>query len=167
MFLDTKKVLQTTDFQRNYNWEFILPGSVSSVDNILVSSYIQDIKFGQYDFTELTTLRQGPFETHYAGPMKIEPITLSILSPSTLEVVQYFSDWRNRIVDDSGFYYPKMNYAFSSYCYLYDSAGNQMIGYKLVNTYPKTFPSYKLTYAGEGEIVKHDIEMSVDFIEQV
>jgi hypothetical protein len=162
MFLDTKKVLIKSDLQRTYMWELILP-DISEVSNIDVSAYVQKVRFGSYNFTDLITRKEGPFTTSSAGTLDIGPMEITILSPVDNLVVKYFQDWKDKIIDPSGFYYPKVNYAKSAYIYLYDTAGNQTDSYRLINIFPKTFPSYGLDY-GDTNVVKFDISFNIDRI---
>lgn len=132
-----------------------------------VSPFVQDVDFGNYSLDDVYTLRHGAFQTHSAGFLSMKTVTMTILSPSSNLVTDYFQAWKNLMIDPSGFYFPKRNYAnFSAIVCLYDCLGNQVDRYRLANIFPKTFPNFKLSYAEEG-MVKFNIEFSVDFIERV
>lgn len=166
MFLDTKKALLKVPLQRNYLFEVILPDISREIPHLEVSSFVQRIRFGDYNFSNLTSIKQGPFTSNSAGTLEISEINISILNPIDNLVIEYFKIWKNLIVDPSGFYYPKINYAKIGYCYLYDSLGNETIAYQLINLFPKNFPNFDLDYT-QNNLVKFDISFSVDLIKQI
>lgn len=165
MYLDTIKVLQNNELQRSYMWEVILPNDVSSTDSIEVSSYIQEVKFGSYNIADVLSLRFGPFQSFSAGFPEIGTVSMLFLSPADGKVLKYFQDWKDKIMAPVGYFFPKANYVRTAYCYLYDKAGNQKVQFKLVNIFPKTFPSQDLSYE-RSDFVKFNIEFVVDYVEQ-
>jgi hypothetical protein len=82
--------------------------------------------------------------------------------------MSYFDSWKGLIIDQSDpnnpYYYPKAHYVLGN-CSVnfYDNTGYKTASYTLLNIFPKTFPSYKLSYESET-MVKFPIEFSVDQI---
>ena len=170
MLLDTKKTLQDpkNELQRDYNWEFILPKLTNSaVDNILISSYIQSVKFGDYNIGTPYSQFLGAFKTYASSSLDIGTVNISILSPANGDVIRYFKDWKDLIVSQRGaYYFAKSNYVFACYCMLYARDYSDALKYKLINCFPKTFPAYTLDY-NSNNFVKFDIELVVDAIETI
>lgn len=167
MLLNTIKTLTTGELQRAFNWEFILPQIDSAPDNIEISSYIQDVKFGTYNVEDIYSQRLGAFKTYAAGPLNIDSVSLTLLSPTDGSVIVYFQKWKELIVSTRGaFFYPKSKYVKTAYCYLYDRPGNSKVQYKLVNCFPKTFPMHDLSYS-KNDFVRFNIELVVDTVEIV
>jgi hypothetical protein len=150
----------TWDLQRTYNWEFILPDIVSG-DGSSVSPFIQEVKFGEYNFSDIVSIRQGAFKSHTAGFLDIGTLNMTILSPTNLLVVNYFQAWKNLLVSNDGFYGYKESYAKIGILFVLDRKQNNRATYKFINMFPKTFPSYGLSYADEG-VVKFNIEFQYD-----
>lgn len=168
--LQSNSLLAQQDFCRSYNWDVTLP-SLSTYNGTYqgedVALYIQEISFGNYTINDLTPIRHGPFQTHSAGMFEIGTITMEFLCPTNCIVMSYFDNWKGQIVDQSDpnnpFYYPKSNYVYNSIVNFYDNGGNNLASYTLLNIFPKTFPSYKLSYESET-MIKFPIEFSVDQI---
>ena len=167
MLLDTIKTIQQNEIQRAFNWEFILPQIDGAPDNIEISSYVQDVKFGDYSIGTPYSQYLGAFKTYGANSMDIAPVTLSILSTSNGKVIQYFNAWRDLIVSTRGaYFFAKSNYVKMCYCILYNRQGDSAIQYRLINCFPKTFPAHDLSY-GSNEFVKFNVSLVVDAVEMM
>ena len=160
----TNKALAHADLQRTYNWDVQLP-DVGGFDGNQIAMFVQDVGFSDYNLDDLFTLRHGALQTHAAGYFSISTVTMTFLCPTNSLVTSYFSAWKSLMFDvNSLCYFPKANYAMPyAYVNLYDNTGGMVAQYLLKNIFPKTFPKFKLSYS-EQEMLKFDIEFSVDFI---
>jgi hypothetical protein len=148
--------------QRRYLWEVILP-DVDGLPGIDVSQYCQDVKFGEYKMEDVAKMRYGAFQKGYAGFFAIDTVSISFLCPIPDLVGEYLRSWKSLIIDERGFYYPKIQYAKVVYVRLYDRDGTISGSFRLAGVFPKTFPAYDLSYEGE-DLVKFDIDFNVDRI---
>jgi hypothetical protein len=141
-------------------WEVMLP-DIGGISGTLLSTYCQDIKFGDYGMEEVASLKYGAFRAKYAGELDIPDLTLTFLRPVPDQVTAYFYAWRHLIVTDDGFYNPKGNYARSIYFYLYDTTGAIANKIQLVGCFPKDLPGWDFSYESEN-VSKLTITISVD-----
>lgn len=168
--LQSNSLLAQQEFHRSYNWDVLLPDIGANTGTILgedVSLFIQDISFGEYNLSDLTPIRHGPFQTHSAGTLEINTISMEFLCPTSCIVLVYFDLWKGLIIDQSDpnnpFYYPKVNYVKNSTVNFYSNDGTNTVQYTLLNIFPKTFPGFKLNYENET-LIKFSIEFSIDNI---
>ena len=150
--------------KRAYNFELRLASAIDGIEGLEVSKYCQDIKFGQYNMSDISTMRVGAHKASYAGKLDIETVTLTFLSPNNSLVERYFDGWRKLIVDDEGFYSPKDKYKKDVYIEMKSTTPFSTIGWRLSGCFPQTFPSYNLSYGSE-EMIRYDIILNVDMIE--
>ena len=160
------------DFQRNFNFDVLLPdvqGTNISVQGQDVSPFVQNVSFGQYNMDDLNPLRHGVLQVHSAGLFSISTVSMDFICPSSSLVFDYFEGWRSLIYDSTNLYYfPKSNYVnggTNSICKVtvYDTTGKANYQWDLINIFPKTFPALKFSYEN-NEIVKFSVEFSVDQI---
>lgn len=148
------------NLQRTYLWELRLP-SIGGIDGLEVSKLCQEIDFGDYTMNEVSTMRYGAFQNHYAGFLSIQSVEMTFLRPIPDIVTAYFDEWRKLIVDEQGYYSVKNNYAKRIYIVLLDNAGNESTKFILVGSFPTSFPRYPLSYK-TNEIVHLRYGFSVD-----
>jgi hypothetical protein len=149
-------------FQRTYLWELMLPDDVyAGVSGYDIGKFCQDVKFGDYNMQEVSSIRYGAFRKGYAGFFDIESLIAVFLVPVPNLVAEYFLAWKKLIVSDQGFFYPKNNYAKTIRYIMYDTNGQESYRLKLQGVFPKTFPAYDVSYMRE-EIAKYIIEFNVD-----
>jgi len=148
--------------QRQYLWEVMLP-DVDGVPGLDVSQYCQEVRFGEYKMDDIAKMRYGAFQKGYAGFFAIDTVTVVFLVPIPDLVGEYLRSWKGLIIDERGFYYPKIKYAKVAYVRLYDRDGTISRSFRLAGLFPKTFPAYDLAYERE-ELVKFEIEFNVDRI---
>jgi hypothetical protein len=146
--------------QRAYMWELALP-DIGGLSGLFVSTFCQDVKFGDYGMEEVASLRYGAFRAKYAGEMDIPDLTLTFLRPVPDQVTAFFYAWRQLIITNEGFYNPKGNYARSIYFYLYDTTGAITNKIQLVGCFPKDLPGWEFSYNSE-DVSKLSITISVD-----
>ena len=146
--------------QRNYMWELILP-NIAGIDGTEVCKYCQAVRFGDYEMTDVSEKRYGPYLAKYAGLLSIPNVTATFLKPIPDIVSAYFYEWKNLIVNYSGYFNCKSRYGRTAYITLYDVDGQETSKFKLVGVFPRTFPGYDLSYDNE-EITRFEIELNVD-----
>ena len=160
-------VLRNQDLQREFMWDIKFPeiGQISfkGVALIDIGKFVQNVKFGNYQMESPNIIQVGAFKNKYAGTLDIQEVTMTFLRPIPDVVTPYLQRWRKLIVDDKGIYYPKINYAKNIYVYLLGTDSLISGTFKLINTFPKSLPSYDLSYEREG-VLKFDISFSVDRI---
>jgi hypothetical protein len=140
-----------THVQREFNWDLVLPDLWGFlVTGIIVSRYCQSVKFGPYnmDASELVT---GPIKQHYAGALNIQTMTATFINPIPDIVSIYFSAWKRRIVDNSGYWRPGSDYKKNVHIMLYDRSGIPSNMITLKGAFPVGFPAYDLSYGGDKE----------------
>ena len=146
--------------QRTYNWEIMLP-DMGIIPGIVVSMACQDVKFGDYNIADVDRLRYGAYESKFPGLMEIQDVQFTFIKPIPDIVSAYFYAWRNLIVDQAGYYGKKSDYARKINIYLYDTTGMISNNIQLVGVFPRTLPTYDLSYSTE-EIVRLVITCNVD-----
>ena len=150
--------------QRTFSWQLMMPSNFDGILGYLVSQYCQDIEFGDYSISELSTMKHGAFQRFYAGEQVIEAITLTFLVPTDNSVMDYFYSWYNKMIDTSGYYYPKRNYKKDIYLILYDQTGIESNKYRFVGVFPSSHPKIHPSYETD-DVLKMSITLSVDRIE--
>jgi len=156
-----EEFIKTWKLQRNYMWEIVLPENIAGVDGMEVSKYCQSIRFGDYEMSDVSTKRYGPYLAKYAGLLTIPNMTATFLKPIPDIVSAYFYEWKNLIVNYSGYFNCKGWYSRTVYINLYDTDGRASGKFKLEGVFPRTFPGYDLSYESE-DITKFEIEFNVD-----
>lgn len=151
-------------YQRDYEWELMIPFFMGAIPGFVICKYCQDIKFGEYDISELTRMRMGAKEAFYPGLLTVNPITVTFIAPVPNMVGTFLHNWKRKIVDDKGYYYPKNNYKRTIYVFMYDTTGVRASRIKMKGVFPKSYPAYNLSYGGTN-VVRFDVIFSVDRIE--
>lgn len=152
-------------YQRAYNWEILLPG-ISVIMPQTIGKFVQGVSFGEYNMNDVAKMRYGAETRGHAGVMDIPKVTLKMLKPVPDLVYTYLMMWKTFIVDAAGFYFPKSNYALTGYVLMFDTAGNTVGTYKLINMFPTSFPAHNLSY-GDDNVMSYEIEFNVDRIEYI
>lgn len=150
--------------QRQYIWQLIMPETIRGAIGYLVSQYCQDVRFGDYSMSEISSLRYGPWRRFYAGLHEIDTVTLTFLVPVDNSVYDYFSGWSELVVDEDGYYHPKNKYKKTIFVSLYDRSGVQSVKFTLKGVFPRMKPGFGLSYNSEG-ILTLPMVLSVDTIE--
>lgn len=150
--------------QRTYNWQLLMPHNINGVLGYLVSQYCQDIRFGDYNISDVVTMKYGAQQRFYAGLQTISVVSASFVVSIDNSLLKYFYGWRELIIDKEGYYHPKNNYKKSIYVILYDRSGIESTKFELVGAFPRTNPIIDLSYASE-EALRYRIDFSIDCIE--
>lgn len=150
--------------QRTFNWQLIMPHDFRGNIGFLVSQYCQDVNFGDYRMSELSTLRYGAYQRFYAGLQDISSVTLTFLVPIDNSVYDYFYSWSELILDVHGYYHPKNNYKKNIFVIMYDRTGVQATKFTLKGVFPVNKAAAGLSYSSEN-IVTLTMNLSVDSIE--
>jgi len=165
--VDVFQISKNWKLQRSYNWEIFLP-DLGGITGVEVAKFCQDANFGDYNIVEVAIMRIGPYQAKYASFFTVEDIQLTFLKPVPDIVSSYFYAWRNLVVDERGYYYPKLNYSKQMYAFFYDTKGNEVGRFKFEDVFPKNLPSYRLSY-GESKVVTMEVSLSVDrvYVEKI
>lgn len=150
--------------QRTFNWQLIMPHDFRGNLGFLVSQYCQDVDFGDYRMSELSTMRYGAYQRFYAGLQDISAVTLTFLVPVDNSVYDYFYAWSELIVDKQGYYHPKNEYKKNIFAIMYDRTGIQATKFTLKGVFPINKAAAGLSYSSEG-ILTLKMTLSVDSIE--
>lgn len=164
MLLDSIFGFPRTPVQRVYNWDCIMPDVWGAgILGIAISKYCQSVNFGNYNIDDIAEMKAAAFKKFFAGAMSISGPRATFIAPIPDIVSNYFHTWKKLIISDEGFYHKASDYKKNIYVVLNDRSGIPVNMVTLVGAYPKSFPSWALTYAGE-EVVRYDIEFKVDTI---
>ncbi len=150
-------------FQRKYNWELVLPHDFGGIFGVSVANLCYDIQFGDYSTAEFSSRRYGAFQQFFAGIQTIDTVKLSFWQTETAIPFMYFKNWRSKVVDDIGYYYPKKNYAKDVYVKLQSRSGYTTLYIRLVNAFPVVNTKFNLSYLDES-VLPLNYELSVDRI---
>ena len=152
--------------QRTFNWQLIMPHDFRGNIGFLVSQYCQNVSFGDYRISEISSMRYGAYQRFYAGLQDISSVTLTFLVPVDNSVYDYFYSWSELIVDARGYYHPKNEYKKTIYVIMYDRTGIQATKFALRGVFPLNKVAAGLDYSTEG-VVTLTMAMSVDSIKPV
>ena len=156
-----------TPMQRSYEWDLFFPNSFGLLGGVALSKYIQDVRFGNYKMTDIRMIREGAYQSFYAGLMTIDSFTVTFAKGVPDLVYDWLVNWKNLIITPEGYYNPKRVYAKSVFLILgtnnilHTILGNRV---KFYNVFPKNLPSHSLSYAS-NDIVKYDVEFSTSRVE--
>lgn len=150
--------------QRKYNWQLMMPENIEGIMGMFVSQYCQDVKFGDYSISKLSSIQYGAVQRFYAGVQGIKTASLTFVAPVDNSVLEYFYSWYNLMIDTDGFYHPKSEYKKTIFVSLYDRSGVESVRFTLMGTFPTTKPSIDLSYTS-NEIQHYTIGLNVDYLE--
>lgn len=155
---------QTWLLQRQYHWQLFMPSQINGVFGPLISSFCQEIKFGDYSMGNLSKMKQGAFQRFYAGVQEIDTVQMSFITSIDNAVNDYFYGWYHLNIDEDGYYHPKDHYKKTIYVALYDRTGVESVRFVLKGCFPKNKPQLPLTYSGD-DMLRLNLVLSVDTIE--
>lgn len=155
---------KTWHLQRTFSWKLMMHSNFNGVLGYLVSQYCQDISFGDYRISELSTLRYGAFQRFYAGLQSIDSVELTFLIPTDNSVMDYFYGWYDRIIDSEGYYSPKSNYRKDIYLLMYDQSGVESVRFRLTGAFPQGHPKLHPPSYNEDGVLHMTITLSVDSV---
>ena len=161
--LGSTLITKTWHLQRAYNWGLLMPYNFGGTIGYLVSQFCQEVEFGDYKISELSTLKAGAFQNFYAGLQSIDNVTMTFLVPVDNSVLDYFHDWYEHMIDKNGYYYAKNNYKRSIFIMLYDQTKIESVRFELKSCFPITRPPFRISYREEG-VLTVQIALSVDRI---
>jgi hypothetical protein len=162
--LGSSLITKTWVLQRAYNWGLLMPTDFGGTFGYLVSQFCQDVDFGDYRISEVSTRQHGAFQRFYAGLQSIDEVTLQFLIPVDNSVMDYFYAWYEKMIDKNGYYYPKSNYAASIFIMLYDQTKIEASRFELKGCFPKAHPKIHPSYTEEG-VMMATVILNVDYIE--
>lgn len=160
-FLTTRLLM----LQRVYEWQLLLPHDFGDIMGLGVSRYCQDIEFGDYSITEISTMKHGAFQRFYAGLPTIDVVTLTFLKSVDNSVSDYFYAWFNSMISEEGYYSPKSRYKRDIHAVLYDRTGVESARFKLMGAFPLSrIPRIRASWADEN-VLRVSVRLRVDDIE--
>lgn len=155
-------VLSKGGLQRSYNFEFLPPG-IGVFAPEAIGQHCQEIDFGEYSVSSDNVIRYGAEQRGYSNFMSMPKVRLSFVKPAFDLVFAYFSAWRSLMIDDSGYFGVKSEYAFPSYVLIEDTTKDVSAVVKMLGTFPTKMPSHALSYR-KDDVVLFDVELNVDKI---
>lgn len=147
--------------QRSHTWQLVMPHDINGISGLSVSEYCQDIRFEDYNISEVYNLRYGAKQRFFAGLQNINAVSLKFLIPTDKSVYRYFYGWSNLIIDERGYYYPKNHYKKTIYIMLYNMEGENTEKFTLKGVFPRNKPGHSLSYASE-EMLTWEAILSID-----
>lgn len=164
MLLDSIFGFPRVPVQRSYTWDCIMPDVWGAgILGIAISKFCQSVNFGEYNIDDIAEMKVAAFKRFFAGAMSIQNPRATFIAPIPDIVSNYFHTWKKLIVDNRGFYHKTSEYKKNIYVVLNGRTGIPVNMITLVGAYPKSFPSWNLSYASE-DVVRYDIEFKVDNI---
>lgn len=151
-------------FQRSYMWEF-LPAGFGFLYGDFLGQYCQEIRFGDYNMSELIKLRYNGYQRGYAGYVDINTFTVKFAKPVPDFIYMFLNSWKRMIIDKQGFHYPKSNYARTCFVNMLDTSGIMVSSFKLMGCFPTIYPMHEMSYRSE-DIVTFDVTFNVDKIDE-
>jgi hypothetical protein len=149
--------------QRDYIWQIGLD-DVSGISGKDTAKYCQAVSVGPFD-ASAKYIKYGPRRLAMPDQLSIGNVTLMFLSPIPNIVSAYFTAWFNMMVDQDGYYSPMMVYKRNVPILLMADTKNekQTVGrLTLKGAFVLKRPRWDLKYSGEGGVVMHGVELSVD-----
>lgn len=159
--LGSSLITKTWHLQRVYNWGLMMPHDFGGTFGYLVSQFCQDIDFGDYSISELSTLKAGAFQKFYAGLQSIDVVALTFIVPADNSVMDYFYAWYEKMIDTNGYYYPKSNYKRNIFIMFYDQTKIETFRFELKGCFPKSHPKMHPSYLENG-VLTAQVILSVD-----
>lgn len=154
-----------THVQRNYAWDFLFPDLFGIlISGAVVSKYCQSVRIGQYDISEISEMKIGPYKRFFPNILNIEPATVTFVAPVPDLVTLYFSQWKKMIVDKKGRFNVASQYKRAGYIILYDRSGIPSNMIRLVGMFPVKFPGFNLDYNAQDS-VKFEVTIRYDRLE--
>jgi hypothetical protein len=150
--------------QRQYHWQLFMPHTINGVFGPFISSFCQDVRFGNYSMAQSASLRQGAFQRFYAGIQEIDSASLTFITSVDNAVLDYFHGWYHLMIDEDGYYYPKSNYKKQIHVALYDRSGLESVRFNLKGSFPKNKPIVNLSY-GTEDMLRLDVNLQIDDVE--
>lgn len=158
-------VLASIGLQRDFNFEVRLP-DIKGIPGMVIGQCCHTINFGQYNISDINTVRWGAFKKGYAGSLDIPPMRMTFYQPLPDMVSAYFTAWKSLVFNSRGLFYPKNYYARTVYVALFDRTGLPVSLYKLAGVFPKTYPAHRLS-SQSSRIKEYEVEFRVDNYEDV
>lgn len=152
--------------QRDNLWDFVLPdikSGVHTISGIDVMKYCQQVKFKPYKIKDKHVIKYGPFQRSYPGALSVDNISATFICSTPDIVGVYLRSWLNAVVDERGFYSPKINYVRKASVVLYNKSGQINTQFDLNGLFPLSVGNYDLAYSGTS-YVKYEVEFSVDTV---
>ena len=154
------------EVQRTYNWDFLLPDIFGVlVSGAIVSKFVQSVKLGQYDITEVSKMNVGPFKKKFAGEdWNIDDVTATFVTPVPDLISFYMSTWKALEIDDKGRYNVASVYKKTAHVILYDRSGIPSNILRLLGIFPIKFQKFDLSFKEEA-VHMFEVTFSVDRLE--
>jgi len=153
---------QITHLQRKYLWDLVLPDLWGLViTGVGIGRLCQDIKFGQYNITDVTERFIGAHKEFAVGGLNVGTMTASFVSPIPDVVTLYMQKWKSLIVSEDHFHNVTSAYKRNVYVLLYDRSGLPVNLIVLKGVFPLTFPEFDLSY-GADDIHRFNFEFKYD-----
>lgn len=150
--------------QRSYNWQLLMPFFINGIPGYLVSQYCQDIRFGDYNISDVAAMKYGAQQRFYAGLQTINAVSASFIVPIDNTLIGYLYGWREKVIDKNGYYHPSGDYKKNIFVILYDRTGIESTKFELVGAFPITNPIIDLSYARE-DVLRYNVDFRIDSIE--
>jgi len=150
--------------QRKFQWQLIMPENIDGIVGVLVSQYCQDVRFGDYSISQLSSMQYAAWQRFYAGLQRIRTASFTFVAPADNSLIEYFYGWYRLMIDDLGYYYPKSHYKKRIYVSLYDRTGIETVRFTLLGVFPTNKPVVDLSYS-PNELLRYTVNLSVDEIE--
>jgi len=154
---------KTWILQRKYQWQLFMPNFINGVLGHLISPYCQDIRFGDYSISSLSTMQYGAFQRFYAGIQTINNVGMTFVMPIDNSVLDYFNGWYELMISKEGYYSPKNRYKKTIYVHYYDRSGVESVRFELKGAFVVQRPVFDPSY-GADDLQRISFNVNVDEI---
>ena len=150
-----------TEYQRDYNWNLIMPRSFAGLAGLTISKYCKRVVFGNQNVEKVQFIATEAKRQFVPDGLLINQVQMTFLVPFPDLILDYFVKWRSLAIDKVGNYAPQIAYKHNIFVYLYTQQGITSNILQLKGAFPVRLPAYDLAYANEN-VLKYDITLSVD-----
>lgn len=155
-------------YQRTYLYEVVLP-RIGSIPPEQIEPLIQECTYGDYEMDDGEVVRFGARQSNFAGFFSIKEVSLTFRETESHIVWQYFNQWRELIVSQTGHFGNKLGdngYAFPIVVNYLSGTGDITKTITLKNAFPKRVEQAQLSYA-QSKVLSYEIPFKVDKIDVV
>lgn len=143
---------------------------VGLVDPFEVSRLVEDINYTDYEMSSPENMRQGAFQTFYAGFLDKRPFSITFRETELGLIKRYFRAWRNLIVDGQGLFKRKkgfgLGYAKPITMNYLNNAGDIRNTIVFSYAFPTSFNNWTASY-NESNVQKMTVNFVCDYIDDV
>ena len=143
---------------------FIYDSASGSGSEVINWAYLDSIQTSGISLSPVSVFRGGTMK-HYAGPISIESLNITLYSDSTGRALKLASSWLSSVYDNrNGNYRLPKDYKKTIHVYLLDSARKTVCLFKFSGCFPVSWNSYSLDGSSGTTTLPTSMTLSVDSV---